>query len=280
MREFSKIILAGAILSAAFVPSVAIQAAYGDNLRDVDACANYSKDNPVTKTFKYTLDGQEGEVSATMYPTLTKCLSNLKRETAAPDAVHAVQEDTDDKLTIDNASQQDFFKELAANIEKITDDKNDQARIVASIGQGFKYEDNDPDDYDYPYEVAYTQKGICNETAKFMIGVLRELGFGTAVLTFEKDNHQVAGIKCDPQYSYDNSGYCYVETTIRAIITDDTGIKSQERANVISDGLTFDASPDFSDARTFVSILEKGKKKTTTEERSEMENLREKYGIS
>ncbi|HLN19425.1 MAG TPA: transglutaminase domain-containing protein [Patescibacteria group bacterium] len=280
MREFSKIILTGAIISAAVFISPSAWASYGDNLRDTEACTEYSRDDAVTKNFKYTLNGQEGEVSATMYPQLDNCLGDLKQETALPNGTHAQKEDADDKLTIENVSQQDFFKELADNIKKITDNTNDQARIVASIGQGFEYEDNDPDEYNYPYEVAFDQKGICNETAKFMIGILRELGFGTAMLTFEKDNHQVAGIKCDPKFSYNNSGYCYIETTTRAIITDDTGIKSQQRANVISDGLAFDAAPDFSDAQKYVSILEKGRNKATGNEKEEMKNLRQKYGIS
>lgn len=275
-------IFLGAMLCPAYVSAKSPTPSPTDenNLLDVNACENFSTDNSVLKTFKYVLDGTEGEVSATMYPGLTQCLNKLKMKTAAPNASHAVKEDTDDALTVNNIPQTNYLAELAKNIENITSDKNDQARIVASIVQGFKFEDNDPNTYNYPYEVAFNQAGICNETAKLMLNLFKQLGFGTAMLTFEKDNHQVAGIKCDPQYSYQNTGYCYVEPTTRAAITDDTGIKSEARVSVISDGLVFDAQKDYEDAQKYISLLDKKHGgKLDPQDSTDISDLIKKYGI-
>lgn len=272
----------GAVLCPSYVSAKSSVPSPTDenNLMNVNACENFSTDNSVLKTFKYVLNGTEGDISATMFPELTQCLNKLKMKTAKPDAPHAVKEDTDDALTINNIPQTKYLEELAKNIENITADKNDQARIVVSIVQGFRFEDDDPNSYNYPYEVAYNQAGICNETAKLMINLFKQLGFGTAMLTFEKDNHQVAGIKCDPQYSYQDTGFCYVEPTTRAAITDDTGIKSEARVNIISDGLTFDASQDYQDAQKYVSLLgKKHRGKLNPEDNTDFSELRKKYGI-
>ncbi|HLM84259.1 MAG TPA: hypothetical protein VK254_03570 [Candidatus Bathyarchaeia archaeon] len=233
-----------------------------NNLLNINACQNFSTESVKTITYKYVLNGNPGEVSADMYPNLAKCLGKLKMETSAPSAPHAQQEDTDDTLVINNVPQTNYLKGLAANIEKITPDKNDQARIVASIVQKFKYDANEPNNFKYPYDVAYQKSGICNETSKLILSLLKQMGFGTAMLTFEKADHQAAGVKCDPKYSYQGTGYCFIEPTTRAIITDTVGTNEKPRINVLSDGLAFDASKDFQDAQKYTSLLkqEKGKK--------------------
>lgn len=248
-----------------------------DNLSDVTACSNFSHANQTEKVFPYVLRGTPGEIKATMYPDLANCLDGLKRETSLPQAPHAQKEDTDDKLMINNVPQTENLKEIAENIEKVTPDKNDQARIAVSLVQGFKYEEKDPDDYEYPYEVAFDQKGICNETAKLLLNLFQHLGFDAAMFTFEKDNHQAVGIKCDAKYSFQNTGYCFVETTSRAIITDNVEENTPVRVNQISSGLTFDASSDWQDAQQYMTLIKK--KNLSSEEKTLISNLKEKYGL-
>jgi len=248
-----------------------------NNLLNINACQNFSKENSKTETYSYILKGNRGELSATMYPALANCLGKLKMETSAPHAPHAMQEDGDDRLVIENIPQTNQLKELAAKIENATSDKNDQARITTSLVQKFEYNDKAANNFKYPYDVAYKKEGICNETAKLIVSLLKQLGFGAAILTFEKDDHQAAGIKCAKEYSHQGTGYCFIEPTTRAIITDSLDTKSEARVNVISDGLTFDASQDFQDAQRFAALA--GKKKLPSREKAELDNLKKKYGI-
>lgn len=250
-----------------------------NNLTNLNACKNFSKENPEIKVFKYFLNGEEGEISATLYPGLNKCLDKLKQKTGCPKCSHVEQEDQDDKNVIDNIVQSKYLKELSTKIQEITPDKNDQARIAISMVQNLPFEKNDKSTYDYPYEVAFNQTGICNETAKLIILLLRDLGFETAMLTFEKDNHQAAGIKCDLNYSYQNSGFCFAEATTRAIITDPIGLKSDARIHQISQGLTFDASKDYMDSQDFIYLLG-NKEKLDSAQLTRLAELKKSYGIT
>ena len=45
------------------------------------------------------------------------------------------------------------------------------------------------------------------------MAILRQLGYGAAILDFPNLNHSAAGISCPLSDSVNNSGYCYVETT-------------------------------------------------------------------
>jgi len=250
-----------------------------NNLADLNACSNFSAANPQVEKYDYVLNGNKYQLSTTIYPGLAQCLLKLKQKTSCPNCQKAIAEDQDDKDVINNSAQDNKIQELADNIKKTTPDKNDQARIAINIVQGFRYDDSEHDgnDYNYPYVVAMRKSGICNETSKLTLLLLRDLGFGGAMFTFEKENHQAIGIKCDQKYSYMNTGYCFVETTSRAIITDTVGEKMMPRISVISDGLTFDASKDFEDAHKFVGLYYK--KGLSSQEQLTFSGIRNRYGL-
>lgn len=65
----------------------------------------------------------------------------------------------------------------------------------------------------YPYETVYKNSGICSDKTFLAVAVLRELGYGAAILDFPEANHSAAGIACPLEDSVNNSGYCYIETT-------------------------------------------------------------------
>ncbi len=65
----------------------------------------------------------------------------------------------------------------------------------------------------YPYEVLYEQKGVCSDKSFLLTAILREMGYGTALLEYKSENHLAVGISCPLEYSNYNSGYCYAETT-------------------------------------------------------------------
>jgi len=65
----------------------------------------------------------------------------------------------------------------------------------------------------YPYETLYLDRGVCSDKTFLAVVLLRELGFGAAILDFPDSNHSAAGIACPVEDSLDATGYCYVETT-------------------------------------------------------------------
>jgi hypothetical protein len=73
------------------------------------------------------------------------------------------------------------------------------------------------DDYPrFPYETFYDNGGDCEDTSILASSMLYELGYGVVMLRYP--THMAVGIKCNPSagqtyYSYENSTFCYLETT-------------------------------------------------------------------
>lgn len=65
----------------------------------------------------------------------------------------------------------------------------------------------------YPYETLYLNTGVCSDKTFLAVALLRQLGYGAAILDFPDIDHTAVGIACPKEYSINNSGYCYGETT-------------------------------------------------------------------
>lgn len=95
---------------------------------------------------------------------------------------------------------------------------NDQtAEFLIALIQYIPYDsaklNQDPMQPNYPYETLYRNSGICSDKTFLTVALLREMGYGAAILDFPDANHSAAGIACPLSDSVNNSGYCYVETT-------------------------------------------------------------------
>ena len=65
----------------------------------------------------------------------------------------------------------------------------------------------------YPYETLFEQKGVCSDKSFLAVALLRELGYGAALFEYESANHMAIGVQCPLEYSTNNTGYCFAETT-------------------------------------------------------------------
>ena len=95
---------------------------------------------------------------------------------------------------------------------------NDQtAEFLIALVQYIPYDNaklnQDPMQPNYPYETLYKNSGICSDKTFLTVAILRELGYGAAILDFPNLNHSAAGIACPLVDSVNESGYCYIETT-------------------------------------------------------------------
>ena len=66
--------------------------------------------------------------------------------------------------------------------------------------------------------------------------MLRELGYNTALFYYEEENHEAIGVRCPFKEGVGDTGYCFIETTARSIITDES--------IVYVDGITLESEPE------------------------------------
>lgn len=205
----------------------------------------------------YYLRGEYGMVEVELNQELREYLGKLPREyycspICPPESQLQLR-------FLDEKKQRNILDDLANKIKLITDNSDDRARIAVSLVQRIPYDTEKAysSAYDYkterptryPYSVIYDNKGICEEKSRLLAFLLRELGYGVVLFGFDTENHMAVGIKCAEEYSYKNTGYCYVETTAQTRITesapliDASGniieISSMPRIIMISEGKSF-----------------------------------------
>lgn len=173
-------------------------------------------------------------------------------------------------LIYDRADQKEALVSLVNWLNKKIKKSDDRVRVAASLVQKMEY---DYDKYQnngesngrghgsrYPYEVLYENMGICGEKASLIVYLLKQLGYGTATITFLSPLHEVAGVKCSDAYDFQDTGYCFIDPNYRHMITysgsyaDDTPY----RVLKISDGKTFNAKNDFKDGQTLRRLITEG----------------------
>lgn len=207
----------------------------------------------------YYLHGQKYSINYTVYEGLNNYLASLPREIYYQYHVPTTKDFI--MRNINQEQQKEFLLPLVHKIQNITSSKDDQIRISISIIQNIPYDwvglNTGYLTGKYPYEVLYTQCGVCGEKSEFLAFLIRELGYG--VVIFEYPNHRAVGIKCSNQYDYGETGYCFVETTSPSIITDSSGeyigigeLPTFYEVILIFDGYSFNSiSEEYYDAIIF-----------------------------
>ncbi|MFH1585470.1 MAG: hypothetical protein ABIB79_01750 [archaeon] len=234
-----------------------------------NSCYSEYQTNPKTINLKYILRGKENYIPFTVYEGLANYMSNLSRIISGSGESPTRQ---DFKLkAIDDPIQRQYLLPLITEIQNRASDKTDQARIAISLVQNIPFESSDKKVHlifkdiaysRYPYEVLYEMKGVCGEKTELLAFILRELGYDTVFFYHQEENHESLGIKCPIQYSLDNSGYCFVETTGSSIITDneikyirDITLDSQPEIIPVSEGDPLPADMyEYKDAETWKAL--------------------------
>jgi hypothetical protein len=237
-----------------------------DEVAQGDNCISKYETNPKEQTFNYVLRGKSNNIKFTVYKGLNDYLSGLPRSiTYYEDEPEPTTKDFVMKY-LDNNIQKKYLIVLVEKIKEKEDNEDDQARIAISLVQHIPYDWEEFNSINlegrYPYEVIYDKKGVCGEKSQLLAFILRELGFGVVLFEYEIENHMAVGIKCPSQYSYEDSGYCFIETSAPSIITDSEGdyvgvgkLSSTPDIITISDGKSFDSvSEEYNDAQEWNRI--------------------------
>lgn len=247
--------------------------------------------SPKIVTMSFIYDSNRYNVDYIVYKGLNDYLASLPRTITylndPPSKKDFIMRD------LNQSHQRIVLMSLVNYITNFTENTDDQARIAVSMVQNIPYDEiglqSGSLNSKYPYEVVYTQTGVCGGKSELLAFLLRELGFGVVIFEYEQDSHRAVGIKCPIQYSYNDSGYCFVETTAPSIITDSdkeyvgVGKLGSYEIIVICDGISFDSVyEEYYDAIEYnrlVNIAEINDGVLKEIEYNKWINLVEKYGL-
>ncbi len=213
-----------------------------------DGCIPDYEVGPTGRNFNYTLRASRGEVSMTVYSGLNNYLAGLSR----PDSYLQF---------LDEAVQLPYMEDLVEGIKAKSNNREDQARIAISLVQNIPCDSacvmSGELDSRYPYEVLYDGMAFCDEKARLLAFLLRELGLGAVLFNYTSEEHMAVGIECSVLYDYDSTGYCFIEPVTPSIVTGDRGnyvgverLTSTPDVLKISDGFSFNSvSEEYVDAQ-------------------------------
>ncbi len=262
-----------------------------------DMCISSYQTGGKKITLKYTLRGEDKIMNFVVYSGFEDYISKVPRSIYYSDEKDYSRADFILKA-INEEEQRKLLLPLVIEIQNITKSREDQARIAISLVQNIPFGASNKTsnfgsmkvDYSrYPYEVLYDMSGICGEKTDLLIFLLREIGYGTAFFYYPHYNHEAAGISCPSKESLLDSGYCFVETTGPAIISDNkisyVGVgKLLESPEIypISEGISLGQNIyEYSDANQLIRITESIEKSGWIGplNRKVLEKLTKKYGL-
>jgi len=228
---------------------------------------NYTQDElergAIIKEQPYVLSGRNRHVQFTMYRGVNDYLTINKPNYYDKNNELFWQDLIDDEV------QQKYLTGFITQIKKKTVNRDDQARIAISIVQQIYYDRNftarfNEYGYKYPYQTLFDDSGVCTDKSILLAYILKELGYGVALLKFIPEHHVVVGVLAPTQYTYKNTGYAFVDPVCSCIIpTFDKGEYGDDSKNLtpltstpvvikISDGMSFDSiSQEYQDAAVF-----------------------------
>lgn len=186
--------------------------------------------------------------------------------------------------------QKKYLDDFIDNIHDRSYLPQERARLAISLIQHIPYKVTSRTYY--PYEVLYYDQGKCEEKSILAAYVLTQMGYGTALLLYYPEHHMALGLKCPKQYSVDQSGYCFVETTTPSIMTFNNGsytgvgkLTSHPEIIRISEGDTFEQiDEEYTDARLLDTVMNSAFVNTTgiyldTISYEQISYLNKKYGL-
>ena len=217
-------------------------------IRDGDFCISEYSSNFKNISLNYFLESKEGVIEFVADEGFYNYIAGIPRFLTKKENEIPSREDF--KLTsINNEEQRKMILPLVIEIKNRASRKDNQAKIAISLVQNIEYNasekkidffGSDVDYSRYPYEVLYEKQGICGEKSELLALLLKELDYGVAIFYFDKEQHEAVGIKCPSHKDFEDTGYCFIETTSRlennVYIGATKEFKSKPEVIIIADG--------------------------------------------
>jgi hypothetical protein len=243
--------------------------------------------SPGMKQFSYVSDYTTYYWSAIMYGGVDEYLTGTDRQLYVNNLEDSYKKFLDDP--IQDVYMGDYIEYIKSTAKYSDDQVVNAVRFVQNIPYD---EDRSQSQYEvrYPYQVLYDGEGVCSEKALLLIYTLKKLGYGTAYMVFDEENHAVVGLKCDPIYAYKHTNYCFIESTTPTMITYTSleygysgKLTSEPLVYTMSDGRTFHGIDDeYNDAIRFGELqshAEENEWVLSVADFNEWFGLVRKYGI-
>ena len=189
--------------------------------KEGNSCISNYQNSSKEITLKYVLNGEEKEINYVVYEGLVDYLFNLPKGISSNGDAELLRKDFKLKK-IDEKEQRELLLPLVIKIQNITGVKKEQAKIAVSLVQNIPYVESEKNytmrnivfNYSrYPYEVLYDNAGIFGEKSELLAFLLREIGYEVVIFSFPLINHEGVGVACSKIFDFEDSGYCYIETT-------------------------------------------------------------------
>ena len=169
--------------------------------------------NPKYSEFKFNYKDKTFYYKINLYPDLYYFSDNLKNQDCYFDTdkyTEGFLEDPYNNNFIDAISE-DFIslKEKGYSNDEIVE-------IVTLFVQSITYGSDSTEINRYPYETVYEQEGNCLDKSLILVGILKNLGYRTYIITGKSDYeyHALVGIVCDKgNIKYQGEEICFIETT-------------------------------------------------------------------
>ncbi len=262
---------------------------YGDEKKDI--------------SLKYIIDGEDNFVNIDIYEEFSDYLDNLPRSLVSVNGENYTRRDFK-LMKIGDDLQREALMPLVIEIQNIAPSSKElQAKIATSLVQNIPY--GEPDFADvfggrfqvrlsrYPYQALDQQTGSCEGKSELLVFLLRELGFEVGLFYYQTENHEAVGIRCPEKYSLNNTGFCFIETTLPAPISYSQGryrgvggtsvLGDYTQFMFISEGKGLSKSlEDYSDTQSLRRLVDKVDEKGYLNffEKRKLDYLREKYGLA
>jgi len=264
--------------------------------KDDDECLSEFHTNPKNMTLKYILNGKKNKINFTVYEGITQYLSEISRSI---DSFNGEPTRADFKFKkLNEVNQRNFLLPLVVEIKNLEKEKEEQMKIAVSIVQNIEWGYSNKIArfggasvaYSrYPYEILYDSQGICGEKSELLAFLLRELGYEVVLFYNQEENHESVGIRCPLEYSWNNSGYCFIETSGPSIITDTSinyvgGLKITSEPQIIniSEGISLGNNlEEYEDSKNLMKIREEidAKGKISFFNKLRLYKFSKKYGL-
>lgn len=248
----------------------------------------------------YVVNGEEGHVGLYLHPEISAYLNTLPRSLVY-DEGEVPRRDDFKLMKINNEIQREALIPLVVAIQnKAPNSVEEQARIAISVVQNIAYSEPETQKVlgmnlrlaRYPYQVLNESSGSCEGKSELMAFLLREIGYGVSLFYYQSENHEAVGIKCPVKYSLNNTGYCFVESTVPAPISYSTGsylgiaggrLHSSPDVVILNKGISLgDNLYEYKDAKKLSRVLDKNGKTGTLNilQRKILDKLRIKYALT
>jgi uncharacterized coiled-coil protein SlyX len=237
---------------------------------------------PIAKSYSWGYKGQNYRLNETLYQSIENYYRKKRK------GIYSGFEESSLSKYLNLPKEDKTISEVTSKIKLESSNKQltpDQT-VDLAIGmvQALPYDEararTDLTHPRYPYETLFEGKGICSDKTLLTVAILRQLGYGTAVFMYEKDQHMAAAVQCTSADSNYNSGYCIAETTTTGhkigIIPeiDENSLQAVQRSEI----KTFESNGQGTSSikkLTDVQIYSKTKGKTYTEVTQTLANEKE-----